>query len=182
MLKLVIDSNPNLNVRNIIIIIILQLTKHSFSWKQIFKCENRITILQFLSAIRCVTIDDFISFHLIKTFQNDSLLSSAQQTYGSRACQHRPPNNFNDAINSGSSFLSDFKWVTISVTFGRPIDATICCAFGAYLIARPPSSWSVFVSIARLKCIEKQIWFNTSIPLMIFRMKIDIETNLLRTP
>lgn len=89
--------------------------------------------------------------YLTNTFQNDSLLSSAQQMYGSRECQQRPPNNFNDAINSGSSFLSDFKCATMSVTFGRPILATICCAFGAYLIAKPPSSWSVFVSIARLQ-------------------------------
>lgn len=71
--------------------------------------------------------------------------------YGNRECHANPPYSLSDATSSGSSVLSDFKCVTTSETYGRPMLATTCCAFGEYLIANPPSSCSVLVSIARLK-------------------------------
>lgn len=96
--------------------------------------------------------DCSISIYLTNTFQKHNLLSLAQHTYGRRECQFGPPpNSLSDATSKGSSVLSDLMCVTIRVTFGRPILATTCCAFGEYLIASPPSSCSVFVSSVRLK-------------------------------
>lgn len=99
--------------------------------------------------------------YLTKTFQKDNLLSSAQQMYGSRECQLKPPNSLSEATNSGSSVFSDFRCVTTRETFGRPMLATTCWAFGEYFMAKPPSSCNVFVSIARLqKWRENIFWGN----------------------
>lgn len=121
---------------------------------------KRLTIYRQSRQIKCNI--SFFFFYLMKTFQKCSLLSSAQQTYGSRECQLSPPKSLSDATSNGSSFFSDFKCDTTSVTFGRPTLATTCCAFGEYFIERPPSSWNILLSIARLKKQNKnqiQLYF-----------------------
>lgn len=80
-------------------------------------------------------------------FQKHNFVSLAAHTYGKRECQSRPPNSFSDATKCG---ISDFKWLTLSVTFGRPMLATMLSPFGKYFTAKPPSSCTDLLSAGRL--------------------------------
>lgn len=84
-------------------------------------------------------------------FQKHNFVSLAAQTYGKRECQSRWPNSFSDATKSG---ISDFRWLTLSVTFGRPMLATIFSLFGRYLTVKPPSSCTDLLSAGRLKIVN----------------------------
>lgn len=119
----------------------MELMKHYSVWRKFY--------FQLLSLFENMGLD-FLNESIVYfkwIFQKHNFVSLAAQTYGKRECQSRPPYSFSDATKLG---ISDFKWLTLSVTFGRPMLATMFSLFGKYFTVKPPSSCIDLLSAGRL--------------------------------